>query len=129
MCMAGSILTGTSDTLDELLQFYECHPLSPEIRNIGSPCVPPHMQRKKTSLSSSQEESLPPSSSYAMKDMNEITREMLQAITKQSEAHMQQMNEQRKYFDEKLEKEQDLLLSSKTANQELLPLQKSAQKD
>ena len=94
-------------TLNELLQYYENNPLSPEIRNLGSPCLPSsHLQRKKTShFSSSQESSLSPDPNY-MKEMN---REMFQALTKINETHIQQLSEQRRYFDDKLDKEQEKL--------------------
>ena len=94
-------------TLNELLQYYENNPLSPEIRNLGSPCLPSsHLQRKKTlHSSSSQESSLSPDPNY-MKEMN---REMFQALTKINETHIQQLSEQRRYFDDKLDKEQEKL--------------------
>ena len=99
----------TFTTLNDLLQTYEHSPLSPEIRSLGSPCVPENLRQRTISYPSSQEESLPSDSSYVMKHMNEITKEMFQTLTKQTQAHMQQMNDQRKYFTDQFEKEQQSL--------------------
>ena len=44
--------------LEELLSFYGSNPLSPEIRNIGSPCLPPELQQTSPHQQETQQASL-----------------------------------------------------------------------
>ncbi len=100
-------LEGTQNffqSLDELLKFYERNRLSSEIRNLGSPCVPQNSQRKDCRSISEEEE---PALEMSGTGMKELTSYMVTTLTQQNKEHQEQMREQQRCFDEKLEKEQD----------------------
>jgi len=93
--------------LDDLLKFYERNTLSSEIRNLGSPCVPPNSQRKE--FRSITEEAEPSSLEMSGAGMKELTNYMFTTLTQQTKEYRQQMMDYQRYLDEKMEKGQDRL--------------------
>ena len=89
-------------TLNEFLNYFENNPLSPDIRSIGSPCLPPDHYQHTMSATARMTGEYP---EFNQPSMSIPTSGMATDPNQQS---VKEMDEERKLFREEIEKERQM---------------------
>ncbi len=96
-------------SLDKLLRFYECSRISSEIRNLGSPCIQPILQRKRCHTTAQEEDPELKIHGVRMKDFTTYMTTKSTTLPEQNKEYQDELSKYQEYLDNRLKEKHDQL--------------------